>query len=172
MFELCAQKRRQQFRRQIARPDIDPVVFVDFAPEKSAPICSLFPKNFSSLIKLCVIDQERAAFSARKIFRFMETESCQLPKRAQIPPAISSVKTMRVIFDDRDCMPACDCQNRVHLAADARVVHNKNRFRTVGNPLFDLALVDVQRVRADIHEDGSGAAQDERICSGGESERG
>src|SRR5438105_3104609 len=31
----------------------------------------------------------------------METESCQLPECAKVPSAISSVKTVRVIFDDR-----------------------------------------------------------------------
>jgi hypothetical protein len=43
----------------------------------------------------------------------------------------------------------------------------KNRLGALGNALFDLALIDVQRVRADIHEDGSGAAKDEGICGGG-----
>jgi hypothetical protein len=64
MFELRAQEGRQQVRRQIARPDIDPVVFVDLTPEKSAAIRSLFPKNFSALIKLGIIDQQCTAFSA------------------------------------------------------------------------------------------------------------
>src|SRR5438034_1143735 len=163
MFELRTQKSCQQIRRQIARSDIDPVVLIDFAPEKSASICSLFPKNFGSLIKLCVVNQQCAAFSAREILGLMKTESCKLPKGAKVAPAIASVKAMRVIFDHRDVVPAYDRQDHVHFAADARVMHKKNRLRVLGNASFDLSLIDVQRIRANIHEYRLGAAQDERI---------
>src|SRR5947208_1480477 len=100
----------------------------------------------------------------------MKTESCQLPKCAEISPAVSSVKTVRVIFHDGDGVPACDRQDRVHFTSDARVMDKKNRLCVLGNALFDLILIDVQSVRPDVHKDGSGAAQNERICSGGESE--
>src|SRR5678816_3635231 len=49
--ELCAEECGQQVRRQIARPNIHPGVFVDLAAEKSASIGSLFPKNFGALVK-------------------------------------------------------------------------------------------------------------------------
>ena len=65
---------------------------------------------------------------------------------------------MRIIFDDRDAVPPRDSHDRVHFASDAGVMHNENRFRARGNALFDLALIDVERVRANIHEDRSGAA--------------
>jgi hypothetical protein len=64
VFQLCAREDRQHIRRQIARPDIDPVVLVDLAPEKSGPIRSLLSKNFGALIKLGIIDQQCTAFSA------------------------------------------------------------------------------------------------------------
>ncbi len=82
MFKLRAKKGREQVRRQIARADIDPGVLVDFAAEKPAPVRSLFPKNFGSRIKLRVVNQERAPFTASEILGFMKTESSKLPKRA------------------------------------------------------------------------------------------
>src|SRR6266576_2867427 len=72
VFELCAEERRQQVRWQIARPDIYPGVLVHLAAEKSASIGSLFPKNFGALVKLRVIDQQRAAFSTREILGLVE----------------------------------------------------------------------------------------------------
>src|SRR4029077_8663749 len=113
------------------RADIHPGILVDFTAKKLTATRSLFTKDLGSLIEVRIVDQQRAAFSAREIFCFVETESCQLPKCAQIPPAISSVKTMCVIFDDPDAVPACDRQNCVHFAADTRVMHNENRFRAL-----------------------------------------
>ena len=72
VFELCAEERGQQVRGQIARPDVYPRVLVHLAAEKSASIGSLFPKNFGALIKLRIIDQQRAAFSAREILGLVE----------------------------------------------------------------------------------------------------
>src|SRR6266568_7159342 len=90
MFKLRTEKGRQQVRRQIARADIDPGVLVDFAAEKPAPVRSLFPKNLGSLVKLCVIDQQRAAFCA------------------EVSPAIAPLQTIRVIFDHSKATPARD----------------------------------------------------------------
>ena len=79
---------------------------------------------------------------------------------------------MRVIFDDGNAMPARDSHDRVHFASNARVMHKKNRFRARGNALLDLAFIDVQRVRANIHEDRLGARKHERICRRGKREGG
>ena len=80
MFKLRTEKGRQQVRRQIARPNIDPGVLVDLAAKKLAAIRSLFPKDLGSLIEVRIVDQQRAAFSAREILGLMETESCKLPE--------------------------------------------------------------------------------------------
>jgi hypothetical protein len=64
VFQLCTREDRQHVRKQTVRADIDPVVLVGLAPEKSAPIRSLFSKNFGALIKLGIIDQQCTAFSA------------------------------------------------------------------------------------------------------------
>src|SRR6266508_3230892 len=115
VFELCAEERGQQVRGQIARPDVYPRVLVHLTPEKSASIGSLFSKNFGALVKLRIIDQQRAAFSAREILCFVETESCQPPECAQVSPLISCVKAMRIVFDYCYGMPPCDWHDRLHF---------------------------------------------------------
>src|SRR6516225_4294918 len=72
VFELRAEKCGQQVRGEIARPDVYPGVLVHLAAEESASIGSLFPKNFGALVKLGIIDQQRAAFSAGEILGLVE----------------------------------------------------------------------------------------------------
>src|SRR5262245_20408552 len=163
VFELCTEERRQQVRGQITRADIHPRVLVHLAAEKTASIGSLFSKTFGALIKLRIIDQQRAAFSAREILCFVETESCQPPECAQVSPLISCVKAMRIVFDYCYGMPPCDWHDRLHFARDARVMHKKNGLGVSGNALVDLGLINVERIRANIHKDRSSAAQDKRI---------
>jgi len=50
---------------------------------------------------------------------------------------------MRIIFDHRNRLPARDCHDCVHFAADTRVMHNTNRLGARGHALFDLALINV-----------------------------
>src|SRR5436190_1665351 len=128
MFKLRTEKGRQQVRRQIARADIDPGVLVDFAAEKPASVRSLFPKDLGPLIEVGIVDQQRAAFAATEILGFMETQGCKLTQCAEVSSAISSIKTMRVIFDHSDAMLPRNGRDRIHFASDARVMHKKNRF--------------------------------------------
>src|SRR6476646_4863893 len=72
VFELGAQERGQQIRGQIARSNVYPRVLVHFAAEESASIGSFFPKNFGAFVKLRIVDQQRATFSAREILRLVE----------------------------------------------------------------------------------------------------
>src|SRR5262249_2228651 len=88
VFEFCAEERRQQVRGQITRPNIDPGVLVGLAPEKSAPVCSLFPKDLGPLIQVRIVDQQRATFSTGEILGFMETERCKLSKSAEVSSAV------------------------------------------------------------------------------------
>jgi hypothetical protein len=70
---------------------------------------------------------------------------------------------MRVVLDHCDCMPARDRRHSFHFASDARIMHKKNGLRAFGNALLDLSLINVERVRSNIHEDRLCAAQDKRI---------
>ena len=48
-FELGIKKRRQNIRRQITRPDIDPRVLINLTAEKAAAIGSFFANYLSAL---------------------------------------------------------------------------------------------------------------------------
>ena len=106
MFKLGMEKSCQQVRWQIARPDVYPRVLIYLAAEKSAPVRSLFPKDLGALIKLRIIDQQRAPFSAREILGLVETQGRKLAKGAKEAAAIFSIKTMRVIFDNSEAVAA------------------------------------------------------------------
>ena len=62
--------------------------------------------------------------------------------------------------------------DRVHLAADAGVVHGHDRLGARRDRLLHQSLVDVQRVRADVHELRRRAAQHEGVRRRDEGERG
>ena len=65
---------------------------------------------------------------------------------------------MRIVFDDSNAMLPRNGCDRVHFASDTCVMHKKNRFRARGNASLDLALVNVEGVRPNIHEDRPGAS--------------
>src|SRR6266513_2315899 len=165
MFELGAQECSQQVGRQIARANINPVIFVHLPTEKPTAIGSFFSEDLGALGKARVVYEQRATFAAGEIFGFVETERRQFTKGAEISVAIFPLKTMCLILYHGDAMPSGSGHYRLHFAANACVVYEKNRFRARGNALFDLALINVQRVRANIHEDRFGAAQDKRVGS-------
>jgi hypothetical protein len=91
---------------------------------------------------------------------------------AEIAATIFAVKTVRIVFDDRDLVRASDGEDRFHFAADAYVMNEEDRLRALRNALFDQVLVDIQRVRADVHENGSRAAEDERVGGRDKGKRG
>ena len=49
-------------------------------------------------------------------------------------------------------MAAGDVHDGVHLAGDARIMHDHDDLRAVGDGRFDLAFVDVHGIGADVHE--------------------
>ena len=71
------------------------------------------------------------------------------------PCALSSTTAM-------PCAPAM-ASDRVHLAADAGVVHRRRWPGARRDQRFELRLVEVQRVGADVGEDRARAAQDEGV---------
>ena len=62
--------------------------------------------------------------------------------------------------------------DRVHLARDAGVVHGHDRAGALGDRRLDEALVEVERVVADVDEHRHAAAQHERVRGRHERERG
>ena len=70
-----------------------------------------------------------------------------------------------------EIVPLRNVKNRVHVAADPGIVDDDDRFRARRDEPFDLTLVDIQRVRADVGENRPCPAQGESISSGNKGER-
>ena len=62
--------------------------------------------------------------------------------------------------------------DRVHLTGHARVVDDQHGLGPRGDRILDERLVDVHRVRTDVHEHGHRAPRDERVRARNERERG
>src|SRR4030095_11129459 len=101
MCERAAKKRSKQIERQIARANINPVIFVHLPTKKPTAIGSFFSEDLGALGKARVVYKQRTTFAAGEIFGFVETERRQFTEGAEISVAIFPVKTVRVIFDDR-----------------------------------------------------------------------
>ena len=64
-----------------------------------------------------------------------------------------------------------DLEDRIHRTRDAGVMHRDDRTGPWRDRGLDLALIQVQRVRADVDEHRPGAAQHERVGGRHEGER-
>ena len=94
------------------------------------------------------------------------------PKVPEVPAPVSAEQAVRVVLDDRDAAARRDREDGVHLAADAGVVHGHDGPGARRDETLELALVQVQRVGADVGEDGPGAAQHEGVDRRDEGEGG
>lgn len=73
------------------------------------------------------------------------------------------------ILDDENTVAPGNGGDRVHVGADARIVHDVDGARAVRYGRFDARLVDVQRVGPDVDKNRRAAAHDHGI--GGRNER-
>ena len=62
-----------------------------------------------------------------------------------------------------ESVPVGDLARALHLAADARVVHRQDRRVRGVIAVLDERLVEVERVLADVDEDGHAAPQDDGV---------
>jgi hypothetical protein len=90
----------------------------------------------------------RATFAAGKSFGFVKAERRQFAKRCRDSGRDISRKTTHIIFYDGEAMPSGDGHDRLHFAANACVVHEKNRLRPFSDPFLESLFIDVQRIRS------------------------
>jgi len=115
---------------------------------------------------------QRAAFTATDVLGFVKTECGEAAERPQRAPFIAAKQTVRVVFDDCDAMRCRGFRDGLHIAAHTGVVDRNDRLGRRARQLCDLILVEIQRVGTNVYEPGDGAAQNERVHCGNESERG
>ena len=75
---------------------------------------------------------------------------------------------MRGVLDDHEAIALGNVGEEVHLARDARIMHDADGARARRDCTLYQRLVEVQRVGPDVHEHGGRATQHERIRRGDE----
>ena len=93
------------------------------------------------------------------------------PKAPERSSAVGAEQAVGVVLDHLEPVPVRDRQDRVHLAADTRVVHGKDGPRPGRDQRLQETLVEVERVRTDVDEDRARPAQHDRVRRGDEGER-
>ena len=93
----------------------------------------------------------------------MKAVAAHLADGAEPLALVFGEDTLCRILDDQQIMTPGDRHDLVHLAADAGIMDREDRPRARRNRGFDQPLVDIQRVRPDIHEHRRGAPQHNRI---------
>jgi hypothetical protein len=101
----------------------------------------------------------------------VKAQCAERAHRAERPVAILAEEAVRRILDDVDAVARRKREDGRHLAADARVVHDDDRFRTRRDQALELRFVDVERVRPNVGEYRPRAAQHERVGDRHEGER-
>ena len=163
ILQLREQEGRDHVTRQVGRSEIDPGVFVGTATKEARSVGSFLPDDLGTIDKARVIDNECAAFAGDQVLGFMETEGRELPEAAKRAVAISRHQRVRGILDDDKAVTFSDIHDRAHLAGAASVVDDKNGLGARRNRRFNLGFVDIERVVADIDENGHRAAQDNGV---------
>src|SRR5271169_693270 len=85
-LELRKQKSSQEIGRKVARPNINPAVFINLAAEELASVRALFPDNQRALHEVRVVHQQSAALSAGNVLGLVKALRGQASKRARVLP--------------------------------------------------------------------------------------
>lgn len=100
----------------------------------------------------------------------MEAEAAEIADRAQRAALVAGRDTLRCVLDDGQSVPSRDRHDRVHLAADAGIMHHRDHARARRDCGIDHTLVQVECILADVDKDRYAAAQHECIRGRNEGE--
>src|SRR5262245_1623622 len=117
-----------------------------------------------------IVNEQGPAFSANDVLGLVKALRCGATKGSQVPAAVLTKKTVRVVFHHRDSVSPGDRKNRLHLASDSSVMNNHDSSRPCRDSRLEQRLIQIQSVAADIHKHGTGASQHKRVHSGNEGE--
>ena len=98
----------------------------------------------------------------------MEGVAAEITDGAKRTALVAAHDALRRILHDLEAMAVRDLHDRVHLAGNTGVVHRHDGLCPVGDGLFDLRLINVHRVGADVHKHQPGPRQHGRGCRAGE----
>src|SRR4029453_73325 len=126
-FELCKQKCGQHVGRKITGPQVYPGIFVHLAAEEARAVRSLLPNYLCAFDKSRVINEQRSAFAARDVLRFVKTLRSKTAEGTKELAAMLTEKSVRIVFDKREVLFASYFQNRLHFTSDTCVVDQHDR---------------------------------------------
>ena len=125
LLELRGEERGDDLARQVRRADVDPGVLVDLAAEELRAVGALLADDLGALDEARVVDEQRAALAGDDVLGLVEAQRAERADRAERLAAVGRQDALRGILDDRESVLRGDREDRVHLAADAGVVHRR-----------------------------------------------
>ncbi len=161
-----------EFTRQIGRADVNPGVLIHLSAEELGTVGPFLADDLGALRTSRCTDQQRAALPRNDVLRLVEGQCAHVTDRTERPALVARHHGLCGVLDHQQIVPARNVHDRVHLAADTRIVHGHDRTRALGDRRFDQALVDVQRVWPDIDEYRDRTAQHEGVGGRHKSVRG
>src|SRR6266550_7371292 len=162
-FKLRIKKRRQKIRWQVTRPQVQPRVLIHLPAKEAAAVGSFLSNDLGAIEVSRIVDDQRAAFATGEILGLVKALSRQAAEGTQIFAAVLAEQTVRVILHHRDAVLPSHLHNGIHVTADAGVMNYDNRFSTRRDETLELRLIQIERVRPNIYEDGASAAQHESV---------
>ena len=115
--------------------------------------------------ELWIVDEQRTALAAYQVLGFMEGERSQVANGPQRPALVRRHDPLRRVLDHEKTAGAGNFHDRVHIAAHPGIVDRDDRLGSGRDGGFDPLLIDVQRVRSNVHEHRHRAAKHERVGS-------
>jgi hypothetical protein len=128
------------------------------------------PEDLGPLDEGRVAQDQRAALAGHDVLGLVEAEGGHVSDAPQRPVPEGGAQRLGGVLDHQQAVARGDRHDRVHLAGHAGVVHDADRPGAGRDRRLDQGLVEVERVRADVHEDGDGPAQDHGVGGADEGE--
>ncbi len=147
-------------------------IFVHLSSKKPAAIRSLFTNDLGPFDQARVVDEQRAALAAGDVFGFMKTLGRQATEGAQPAVAKFAKQSMRIVFHHGQAVSGGNPANHIHLATHPGIMDRDNGLGPGRNEIFELLLVQIQRVRPDVGKNNFCPAQGKSIRRGHESKGG
>jgi hypothetical protein len=120
-----------------------PQVFIHLAPEKLAPVGSLFPDNFGTLDETLIVYEEGAALTGDQVLRFMKADCTYLSECPEGLAPVIGHQALGCILDNQQVMPPGNIKDSIHLASYPGIMHRNNGPGLLGDRGLDLTFIQV-----------------------------
>ena len=98
----------------------------------------------------------------------MEAVAPQMADGTESAPPVTGTYALGGVFNHVQMVPPGNLHNRIHLARHARIMNYADGAGAVRDSRFNQRLVNILRIRPDVHEHRNAAAQHKRVRRGDE----